>query len=329
MKIVGMISAFNEEDIIEECINHHLSQGIDLVVLDTGSTDSTFEICKKFSDNQKIKLFQIKSTKWDLPLNLSMTYHLALRESPDWIFHIDADEFFESGQDSIDLKSAIEKVDREGFNLIQFDRFDFFMTENDNKNLESVLKKFLYYSYGGDSFYRAWKFFPGVRNDFQDGAFPIFPEVHKYKIFPTKLVCRHYQFRTKEQGMKKIQERLSKLKNMPDMELGINFHYQKRIDSNFQFLVNHNSLLKYNEDNTWNTKNKPKHETYRPSKNPEDKNRYEMYEPPSKTDLVAEDGTLKMRPRTYNEILLDSIDQGERFKKESICKRRINFQRRK
>jgi len=292
MKIVGMISVFNEEDIIAECINHHLSQGIDLVVLDTGSTDSTFEICKKFSDNQKIKLFQRKSLEWDLTLNLSMTYDLALKESPDWIIHIDADEFFESGQDSTDLKSAIEKVDREGFNLIQFDRFEFFITEHDNENSESVLKKFLYYSHGGDFFYRAWKFFPGVRNDIAAGAFPIFPKGHKYKIFPTKFVCRHYQFRTKEQAMKKIQERLSKLKNMPDMEVGWNFHYQKRIDNNFPFVANHNLLSKYNEDNNWNTENKYRYETSRPLR---------------KIDLVAEDGTLKRRPRTYNEIRLDFL----------------------
>lgn len=300
-----MISAFNEQDIIEECINHHLSQGIDLVVLDNGSTDSTFEICKKFSDNQKIKLFQRKSPQWDLALNLSMTYDLALKESPDWIIHIDADEFFESGQDSIDLKSAIEKVDREGFNLIQFDRFKFFITENDNENSESVLKRFLYYAHEGDFFYRAWKFFPGVRNDLTAGNFPIFPEGYKYKIFPTKFVCRHYEYRTKEQAKKKLKERLDRLKNMPDMMVGWNLHYQKKIDANFPIETNLKLLSKYNEDNNWNTENKYRYSTSRA---------------PSKTDLVAEDGTLKMRPPTYNQIRLNFLDQRKRFEELRLDK---------
>jgi len=49
-----------------------------------------------------------------------------------------------------------------------------------------------------------------------------------------------------------------------------------------------------------------------------------MYQPPSKTDLVAEDGTLKSRPRTYNEIRLDSFKQRKRFKKSSLEQQRQN-----
>jgi len=65
MKIVGMISVFNEEDIIEEMINHSISQGLDLVVLDGGPTDSTYDICKQFSDNSELKLYQFKTKNWD------------------------------------------------------------------------------------------------------------------------------------------------------------------------------------------------------------------------------------------------------------------------
>ena len=48
MKIVALIATYNEEDIIKEVIEHLLSQGLEIVLLDNGSTDQTYEICKKF-----------------------------------------------------------------------------------------------------------------------------------------------------------------------------------------------------------------------------------------------------------------------------------------
>ncbi len=55
IKIVGMIPVYSEVDIIEESLTHLLNQGIDLVVLNNGSTDVTYKICKRFST--KIKLY--------------------------------------------------------------------------------------------------------------------------------------------------------------------------------------------------------------------------------------------------------------------------------
>jgi len=50
-----MMPAYNEEDILEEGIEHLLSQGLELVVLDGGSTDGTYEKCRKFAERGLIK----------------------------------------------------------------------------------------------------------------------------------------------------------------------------------------------------------------------------------------------------------------------------------
>ena len=63
MKIVGMLAVYNDNDIIEEIIQHLISQGIDLVVLDNGSTDGTYEICKKFVGKGILDLFQYKTSR--------------------------------------------------------------------------------------------------------------------------------------------------------------------------------------------------------------------------------------------------------------------------
>ena len=41
LKIIGMIPVYNCEDIIEEVIQYYIEEGLDLVILDNGSTDHT------------------------------------------------------------------------------------------------------------------------------------------------------------------------------------------------------------------------------------------------------------------------------------------------
>jgi len=193
MKIIGMIPVYNDEDIISEVIQYLLSQGLELVVLDNGSTDNTFEICKKFVDKGILKLvqFNTKSYQWDLILRI--LYDLALTENPDWVIRSDSDEFLESGIKGMTLKDRIIQADTEGYNLIQFDRFDFFMTDNDKENAKSIKEKMSYYSCQGDYLYRAWKYVPGIRIGDAEGHYPIFPDRSKYKINPGKLVLRHHE----------------------------------------------------------------------------------------------------------------------------------------
>ena len=64
MKIVGMLSTYNEEDFVENVIKHLLNQGLELVILDNGSTDNTFEICKKFVNKGVLNLEQFQSSTY-------------------------------------------------------------------------------------------------------------------------------------------------------------------------------------------------------------------------------------------------------------------------
>ena len=80
LKIVGMIPVFNEAEIISEVIDHLLDQDIELVVLDNGSTDGSFEICKKYADKGLIELEQVITSKFDWPLILRTLYDMALKK---------------------------------------------------------------------------------------------------------------------------------------------------------------------------------------------------------------------------------------------------------
>ena len=60
-----MLPVHNGQDVVEEVIEHLVSQEIELVVLDNGSTDNTFQICKKFADDGLIKLEKFNSETFD------------------------------------------------------------------------------------------------------------------------------------------------------------------------------------------------------------------------------------------------------------------------
>jgi glycosyltransferase involved in cell wall biosynthesis len=48
MKVVAILSVYNEEVYISRCLQHLIDQGIKVCVIDNESTDRTFEIVSSF-----------------------------------------------------------------------------------------------------------------------------------------------------------------------------------------------------------------------------------------------------------------------------------------
>ena len=108
-----MIPVRNNEDIIEEVIEYLISQGLELVVLDNGSTDNTYEICEKYVGRGILKLSNYKSETFRVSINLRMLYDMALVHTPDWVVNCNSDEFLESGINSMTLSESIKQIDQE------------------------------------------------------------------------------------------------------------------------------------------------------------------------------------------------------------------------
>jgi len=302
MKIIGMIPVYNDEDIIEEIIHHYISEGLDLVILDNGSTDDTFEICKKYVGKGVLQVHQYKTQtyvyEWDTLLRI--LYHMALVHSPNWVIRSDSDEFLESGISNLTLKEAIEKVDSEGFNLIQFDRFDFFMTNNDNENEKSIRKKMPYYTYHGDFLYRAWKYYPGIyRSHLGVGHYPIFSDNLKYKIYPKKFVMRHYPYRSQEQAKIKIEGRTRGF-DPKNTKTGLNTHIENIIKHDFTKKFDHRKLNFYEENGKKN---------YELNFHP-----YMDQIPPKREEIFTDEGFLRKKPKTSYQLDLEL----RQMKQESI-----------
>ena len=88
-KISICILTYNNESTIEYCLNSIESFSDEIIIIDSGSTDKTLEICKSFTD----KIINVQQT-----LSFSEKRNIAIKKcSGDWIFMIDSDEIVQDG----------------------------------------------------------------------------------------------------------------------------------------------------------------------------------------------------------------------------------------
>jgi len=92
--VVGISMVRNEADIIRVNIQHHLSMGVDrMIIVDNGSSDGTDQVLKEMSRGGRVSW-----TRDDSPFRQAeMTTRLARQayhEGADWVLPIDADEFW-------------------------------------------------------------------------------------------------------------------------------------------------------------------------------------------------------------------------------------------
>ena len=81
------IIAKNEEKYIEECLRHLKPYGFEIVVTDTGSTDRTKEIARKYAD-------KVLDFEWIDDFSAARNFCME-HASNNWILAIDCDEYME------------------------------------------------------------------------------------------------------------------------------------------------------------------------------------------------------------------------------------------
>jgi len=297
MKIVIMLRTINDEDIIQEVIEHYLSQDLELVILDNGSTDRTFEICEKFLNKGVLKIHQYHSKYFDDIQTLKIVYDLALTFDPDWVGVVDSDEFYETGLKNTTLKDVVIQADKEGYNLIQSDTFEFFLTNDDDESKKSVKDRLRHYSYVGDFQYKFWKWIPGTFFGEYAGHYPNFPEGYRYKIYPKKMIVRHYPFRSTEHALRKMSMKMRNRSEDNEDSPHIDMHEKKILSQDFSSKVDSEILAKYEEDGFWDFQKR-----YKP---------FNQTTPITKEDIFTDDGKLKNIQKSFkeNKLLIRSKNQ--------------------
>jgi Glycosyl transferase family 2 len=133
-RVIAMIAAFNEEDIISSVIGHLVDNGIDAYLIDNQSTDDTVKEASQWLGRGLVHIERFPeplSPGYELlrPFDwsgiLRRKEELATELSADWVIHHDADEIRESPWPGLTLKEAIRWVDKLGYNCINFEVLNF------------------------------------------------------------------------------------------------------------------------------------------------------------------------------------------------------------
>jgi glycosyltransferase involved in cell wall biosynthesis len=249
VRIVATIPVYNEADMLDQVLNHLYQNGVSFVVLDGGSQDGSIEIALSYRGRGLLEHKLVPRERRRLELDLDCLLEMASRYYPDWILSNDADEFLEAPNRRETLHDAISKEHRLGFNLIQFDNFEFCLTEKDCNSKETdVRKKLRFYSWSDDHRYKAWKYYAGTSHCVH---FPRFSNGVRTKVSPRKFVMRHYRFRSPEQALHRVfKDRVPRFAP-EERAKGWHYQYDHFTEEERSFIIDSKRLSRYNEDGKW------------------------------------------------------------------------------
>jgi len=251
LRIVATIAVYNEADIIGQVLDHLYEQGILFVVLDNGSKDDSIEIVRSYEGKGLLEHRTVRRDHFRWGLDLDCMLEMASRHDADWILRNDADEFLQPPEADETLCAAIAKENDRGVNVIQFDNFEFCLTEKDyNSNEPDIRKKLRFYTWSDDFRYKAWKYYLGTTDRESGGHYPFFPGGIKARIGPRKFVMRHYRFRSPDQALRKVfKERLPR-HDPEERARGWHWHYDHFKEDPEFFILDSKRLSRY-ENGVW------------------------------------------------------------------------------
>jgi len=215
MKVIAFTAVYNEEEYIAWCARNTWEQGLVPLIIDNGCTDKTLEIARSIG----ISPLEHKTEKFDVYEIVRWASTKVKEIGCDWYMLKDADEMLETygGRPMLDV---VMEADRQGYNCIRFDDFEFWMTVDDDQNEPDFTKRILYYTYLDDPLQRLIKNDPEI---WLQGPHTAGGAIREY---PIHLPLRHYKFISMEQGKRKVQSRLNRFITT----VGSNTHYNKFTD---------------------------------------------------------------------------------------------------
>ena len=98
MKLIAVSRVKNERDIIEPFVRHHSKVFNQLIVVDDGSSDGTYEMLETLrAEGLPLVLIRDPAVGYEQGRYMTRLLHIAVRRhAADWVMPLDADEFVEA-----------------------------------------------------------------------------------------------------------------------------------------------------------------------------------------------------------------------------------------
>jgi len=201
MKIIAFTIVYNEEELIEKCLENAREQGLIPIVIDNGCTDGTIDIVK----SMRIPVFERKTKGYHVYLMIEWAILKAKEIGCDWYVLKDADEIFET-YDGRKIFKVVNEASKAGYNCMRFDMYEFWPTVYDDLSIKDFTKRIQHYTYFDSNHLKMLKNNPEIytRDPHRPGRSSVIKES------PIRLLFRHYRFIGLEQGRRKAKRRLAK-----------------------------------------------------------------------------------------------------------------------
>jgi glycosyltransferase involved in cell wall biosynthesis len=204
IRALAVLCVRNESIHIRPCLSRLISDGIDVVLIDHGSTDDSVAKARGFLGQG---LISIESMPWrgvfSLRDQLQKKRELIAGTAYDWIVHVDADEWLCSHETEQTLLDGIREADAAGFNCINFNEFVFVPIAGENFLFEEyadAMSTYYFFQPTHPRLIRAWKWSEGFDNR-NSGGHTL--DGIGIRLFPKDYPLRHYPVLSHEQGCQK------------------------------------------------------------------------------------------------------------------------------
>ena len=203
--MVAVVAAFNEVDVIGPVIADLVAQGVGVYFIDDGSTDGTLERARAAAGSGwRGEERRQGGERFAWEAILRRKEELAASLDADWVIHADADELRESPWEGVALPEAFSRVERLGYNAVDFQVYNFVPTDDGFVDGGDLRVAFPYCERGAvfDRLQiKAWRARGRVELASSGGHEARFDG---RRVFPVRFVLRHYPVRTEAQGRRKV-----------------------------------------------------------------------------------------------------------------------------
>lgn len=193
ISICAVICARNEAPYLKVLLPRLASQGIEVALIDNGSTDGSLDLYREYSNAPIVILEHMP-----YPGYYSQTQQLQAKQrvyqrlKHDWVVHHDADEVFENPDPGLSLRDAILEADAGGYGVLNLDEFVFLPEpgqEFSGKDYYSGILRYYFFEPAPNRLNRVWRrdLFP---ENLMSGGHTLTGS--DLSIFPINQVMRHY-----------------------------------------------------------------------------------------------------------------------------------------
>jgi hypothetical protein len=260
-RIVAIMPAYNEADVIESVIRHYVDDGVEVYLIDNCSTDGTAEIASQWLGNGVIRVERFpddvggserakKEYMWGEILRRNE--QLCAELGADWYIRADADEFRVGPWPGMSHADAIALVDALGYNAVQSQVLEFRPTDESFVAGGDPRRSLTHYEpaeFANTLWVKAWRQ-PAdgstVRIARTGGHAAEFPG---RRVCPVHFISLHFPIRTPEHARRKIySERLDRYP-AEEREMGWHNHWDDLAASATDFLWDPAALVRYDQAN--------------------------------------------------------------------------------